>query len=99
MTLLRASVAWHVFALSGSAFHLGLIGLVQFLPALGLTLVAGAVADAYDRKRVMMTAQAIALAAAGTLGLATIAGAATLARVYAAVFAVACASSFDSPAR
>ena len=38
MTMLRAGVAWHVFALTGSAFHLGLIGLVQFLPALGLML-------------------------------------------------------------
>ena len=48
-TLLRAAVAWHVFEISGSAFHLGLIGLVQFVPALALTLVGGAVADAYDR--------------------------------------------------
>src|SRR4030095_1468462 len=49
MTLLRAAVAWHVFALTGSAYQLGLIGVVQFLPALGLMLFAGAVADAHDR--------------------------------------------------
>src|ERR1700692_1260018 len=33
MTMLRAAIAWHVFTLTNSAFHLGLIGLVQFLPA------------------------------------------------------------------
>ena len=42
LTLLRAAVAWHVFDISGSAFHLGLIGLVQFAPALLLSLVGGA---------------------------------------------------------
>jgi hypothetical protein len=40
MTLLRAAVAWHVFELTHSAFYLGLVGLVQFGPALLLTLVA-----------------------------------------------------------
>ena len=54
MTMLRAGVAWHVFSLTSSAFHLGLIGVVQFLPALGLMLVAGALADAHDRRRIMM---------------------------------------------
>jgi len=32
MMMLRAAVAWHVFDLSHSAFHLGMIGLVQFVP-------------------------------------------------------------------
>jgi len=27
MTMMRAGIAWHVFTLTGSAFHLGLIGL------------------------------------------------------------------------
>ena len=63
MTMLRAAIAWHVFALTNSAFHLGLIGLVQFIPALALTLVGGAVADTYERRRVIMLAQIVPLAA------------------------------------
>ena len=62
MTMFRAAIAWHVFDLSHSAFHLGLIGLVQFIPALSLTLVGGAVADTYDRRKVMMLAQIVPLA-------------------------------------
>src|SRR5262245_4620317 len=50
--MLRAGIAWHVFALTGSPFHLGLVGLVQFAPALALMLVGGALADAYDRRRI-----------------------------------------------
>ena len=61
LTALRAAVAWQVFEVSGSAFHLGLIGLVQFVPALGFSLVGGAVADARDRRRVMMTAELVPL--------------------------------------
>ena len=60
-TLLRSSIAWHVYSLSHSAFHLGLIGLVQFLPALTLSLVGGAVADTYDRRRIINAAQCVGL--------------------------------------
>src|SRR5207247_932531 len=37
MTMLRAAISWHVFALTGSAFHLALVGLVQFIPAVALS--------------------------------------------------------------
>ena len=43
MMLLRTAVSWHVYDLSQSAFQLGMIGLIQFLPVLPLSLVAGAV--------------------------------------------------------
>jgi MFS family permease len=99
MTMLRAGVAWHVFALTGSPFHLGLIGLVQFLPALGLILVAGALADAHDRRLIMATAQAVALAAALVLWSATTSGIITLVLLYAVILAIAGATTFDGPAR
>ena len=41
MTLLRATFAWQVYAITGSAFHLGLMGLAQFVPTLTLSLVGG----------------------------------------------------------
>ena len=99
MTLFRAAVAWHVFALSGSAFHLGLIGLVQFIPALGLSLVGGAVADAYDRRKVMMLAQVLPLVCGTVLCIQTERGAANLSLLYAIVLFVAVAAAFDNPSR
>ncbi|MFN8544814.1 MAG: MFS transporter [Candidatus Binatia bacterium] len=98
-TLLRSAVAWHVFALTQSAFHLGLVGLVQFVPALTLTLVGGAVADTYDRRRVMQIAQLPAFMAATALAVVTARGAVTPLAVYAAVLTLAVATAFDSPAR
>lgn len=97
--LLRAGILWHVFALSGSAFHLGLVGVVQFVPALGLVLIGGAMADTHDRRRIMMAAQGAALAAALVLCAATRAGAVSLPLLYAVVLAIAITTSFDNPAR
>jgi MFS family permease len=99
MTLLRAAIAWHVFALSHSAFHLGLIGLVQFLPALFLTLVGGAVADTYDRRKVCMIAQTIPLACCGVLFATTQRGTVSLELLYGMILLVAVAQTFANPAR
>ncbi|MDX2170270.1 MAG: MFS transporter [Deltaproteobacteria bacterium] len=99
MTMLRSAVAWHVFTLTGSAFHLGLIGLVQFLPVLTLTLVGGAVADTYERRRVIMLAQVVPLTCALLLWAATERGALSVPFLYAMVFVAAAASAFENPAR
>ncbi len=99
MMMLRAAIAWHVFELTRSPFHLGLIGLVQFIPAFALTLVAGALADTADRRRIMMTAQLVALASGVVLCVATARGTVTLGLLYGLVVVAAIATAFDSPAR
>ncbi len=99
MTGLRAAVAWHVFDLSGSAFQLGLLGVVGFLPALGLSLVGGAVADAHDRRRVAQLAQLAELSGAAALAAASALGAASLPLLFAVVFTCAVAAAFEGPAR
>jgi MFS family permease len=86
MTLLRAAVAWHVFEVTNSAFFLGLVGLVQFVPALTLTLLGGAVADAYDRRTIMRLAQLPMIACGALL-------------FYGAIFCISVSFAFDSPAR
>ncbi len=99
MMMLRAGVGWHVFAITGSAFHLGLVGLVQFVAGFALVLVGGAVADTRDRRAIMMTAQSVAMTAAAVLLVATARGAVTLPLLYALVAVVAAAAAFDNPAR
>jgi MFS family permease len=99
LTLMRATVAWHVFELSRSPFYLGLIGLVQFVPAFSLLLVGGMVADRYERRRIVMIAQLVPLAGALLLARLTATEAATLSSLYAVVFAMAGAAAFDNPAR
>jgi MFS family permease len=99
LTLMRATIAWHIFDLTGSAFHLGLVGVAQFVPTLLLSLPAGAVADTYDRRAIIMATQAIALFAAAGLYLATLNGIITLPLLYALIVATATASSLEGPSR
>jgi MFS family permease len=98
-TMVRAGVAWHVFALTHSAFHLGLIGLVQFLPVPVLILVGGALADSYDRRKIMMMAQSVSLLAAVALFSTTHRGVVTPATLYVAIVVISAAGAFDSPSR
>ncbi|MEP6870296.1 MAG: MFS transporter [Anaerolineaceae bacterium] len=99
MTLLNAAIAWQVYEISGSVFQLAMLGLARFLPSLGLSLVGGAVADSHDRRRIVMFAQIVPLAASTTLFIATRQNFAELPLFYAIVLVVALASAFENPAR
>ena len=71
--MLLVALAWQMYDLTSSAWDLGLVGLMQFLPALLLTIPAGQLADRVDRRRVLATSLAlqacVALAlASGSVG-------------------------------
>ena len=51
--MMAVAVGWQVYELTGSALHLGLIGLVQFMPPLLMMLAAGQVADRYNRRLIL----------------------------------------------
>ena len=62
------AVGWELYQRTSSAWALGLVGLVQLLPVLLLSLPAGHAADRYSRKHLLASAQG--LMAASSLGLA-----------------------------
>lgn len=47
------AVAWQIYDISRDPFHLGLVGLSQFLPSLLLVLVTGVIADRLGRRLIM----------------------------------------------
>ena len=51
--MLMVAIGWQMYDLTGSAWDLGLVGLLQFLPSLALMLVAGHVVDRYHRARLV----------------------------------------------
>ena len=53
MQIQTVAVGWQVYDLTRNPLDLGLVGLSQFLPALVLVLVTGAVADRYRRRTIM----------------------------------------------
>ena len=52
--MLLVAIAWQMYEITGSAWDLGLVGLYQFVPALLLTLVAGQVADRFNRGHIIL---------------------------------------------
>src|SRR6266851_2322396 len=68
------AINWHVYLLTKSAFALGLVGLFRGVPIVLCSLVGGVVADAVDRKQLMIATQTIMLVSAGVLAVVTLAG-------------------------
>ncbi len=63
----NVAIGWLVYDITRSPLALGLVGLVAFLPAIGLALVTGHVADRFDRRAVLLVCYAIAVIAAAGL--------------------------------
>src|SRR5437773_12434291 len=58
---------WLMHRLTSSAFMLGLLGFIQFLPVLPLALYAGVVVDHMDKRRLLLVTQSLLLVQAATL--------------------------------
>lgn len=90
-------VPFQIYELTGSAFQLGMIGLIQFLPALALTLFAGQVADRYDRRWILRIGLTCQISVpAGFIVLSNMA-APPLLGFYGLLLVLAIARTFDSP--
>jgi MFS family permease len=92
------AIGWQVYDLTGSAFDLGMVGLVQFLPTALLLFVAGSAADRFERKRVVALCQLAEAATAVFLAWSTFAGFLDEAQIFAATFVLGVAGAFESPA-
>lgn len=62
--MLMVAVAWQMYDLTGSAWDLGLVGLLQFAPALALALPAGHLIDRHHRARIVALCLATQVAVA-----------------------------------
>src|SRR5687768_6343225 len=51
---LSVAAAWQIYQWTNSATALGLVGLVNVLPLLALILPAGALADRFDRRAIII---------------------------------------------
>ena len=91
------AIGWQVYDLTGSAFDLGMVGLVQFLPTLLLVFVAGHAADRYERKRVVQVCQLAEALTALFLAWGAHAGSLTVAQIFIAAAVLGTAGAFESP--
>ena len=92
------AIGWQVYDLTGSAFDLGMVGLVQFLPTALLVFVAGHAADRYERKRVVQLCQLAEALTALFLAGAPMPAGSPVPQIFIATFVLGTAGAFESPA-
>jgi len=91
------AVGWQMYALTGSPFRLGLIGLVQFVPVIAFFLLTGHVADRYDRRIVTFFGEVIEALAVAVLAVASAMGWLTPNLLLAMAFVVGTGRAFEQP--
>lgn len=95
--MLAITIGWQMYELTNSALDLGLIGLIQFIPSVVLTLLIGHAADRYDRRMIVRGAQSIYVVASIMIAIALMAGMLTRDLLFVAVFMIGCARAFEMP--
>ncbi len=93
------ALPYQIFLLTGSSFAVGAIGLFQAVPLLVLSLFGGVIADAVDRRRLLLMTQVGLAAVSLALAIATQIGAASVPVLYLLTAVGACFSALDSPTR
>lgn len=92
------AIAWEMYSRTNEPLALGLVGLVQAIPMLLLTLPAGYLADIFDRRKLMIVS--MLLACVTSLGLAVFSYThGSISIMYALLFLDSCALRLGWPAR
>lgn len=72
------AIAWQVYEISNRPSALAMVGVAWSLPQVLLMLLSGALADRFDRRKLMIAGDAIRFAAISTIGALSIAGRLTI---------------------
>ena len=95
----NVATLYQVYNISGSAFKLGLTGFLETLPFIIFGLYAGAVADAFDRKKMLVATISLQIVPNMVLGILTLTGATQVWHIYALGLVGAFVEVFNWPAR
>ena len=99
MQMMLVALGWQVYDLTSSAWDLGLVGLLQFVPALLLTIPAGQLVDRVDRRLVLAAAHAIQAAVALVLMMAAVGGWASRDLILGLALAIGTSRALQMPAQ
>jgi MFS family permease len=91
------AVGWQMYALTRSTFALGMVGLVQFIPMLLLTLVVGQVADRFNRKTIISICQLIEGSTVALLAVSSYLHRLHPVGIFCAISAIGASRAFESP--
>lgn len=92
------AVGWQVFELTHRPIDLGYVGLVQFLPPVLLSLVAGHTADRFDRRGVLLACYSACAVNSSLLFLQAYMGPRSVLPIFAVLVSVGVVRAFSGPA-
>ena len=95
----QIAVSWLVYRLSGSALVLGLVGFVGQSPALFAAPVAGVLADRFNRHRLLIILQALAMIQASLLAFLTLSGLVAVWHLFLLAAFLGFVNAFEIPTR
>ena len=98
----NAAILWHVSVMvppGQRGLALGMVGLVRIVPIVAFSLISGVVADALDRRKLMLITQTGMALAAAALALIAFGGVRVLWPVYLLAALSSAFGAFDGPAR
>jgi hypothetical protein len=93
------AVPFQVFELTGSTVAVGLIGLVEVVPLILVSILGGAIADVFDRRKVIAVATTGLMLDAAALAFLSFSGHTPLWAIYALTAVGSAFSALDQPAR
>jgi MFS family permease len=95
----QVAMAWQIYELTDSPLQIGLIGLARAAPQMIVLLFGGLLADAMNRRKLMMVTQASLFFVSSALALLTLAGRVTPLKLYGVTMLLALFSSLEVPSR
>ena len=92
------SLAWQVYELSNAPTALSIVGVAMTLPQIIFLLLGGVVSDRFDRRRVMIAADALRAVSVAILGVLSLAGVLELWHIMIVAAAFGAGTAFFGPA-
>ncbi|MFA7348692.1 MAG: MFS transporter [Desulfurivibrionaceae bacterium] len=95
----QVAMSWLVYRLTGSAMLLGVVGFTSQIPTIFISPVAGVLADRWDRRRLLLVTQSLALLQATFLALVVLTGIVQVWQIILLSLTLGIINAFDIPAR
>ena len=95
----QLAMAWQIYELTNSPLQIGMIGLVRAVPQMVILLFGGLLADAMNRRKLMMITQASLFCVSASLAFLTRAEQVTPITLYGVTVFLALFGSLESPSR
>ncbi|HYM00941.1 MAG TPA: MFS transporter [Blastocatellia bacterium] len=96
--MLNVAIAWHIYSITRSPLSLAYLGLARFLPNLGISMLAGHLADHFDRSKIIKSSLLLQTFCIASLAVLLASGTLLIAEIYLLLFLIGAAQAFSAPA-